>query len=335
MIIDCHVHAVADTPGHGRISAKLRRSLTFRFLRWKLGIRNSKGEAFEREAEAKLINTINSAAPLDAAVVLAFDAVYDRDGKLDEANTHLHVTNDYVADLAERHPKILFAASVHPYRKDAVAELERCVARGAVLLKWLPLVQNFNPTDPLCFPLYEALAHFRLPLLSHTGGEQALPLLNKNTADPALLIPALERGVTVIAAHCGTRGHLFETSYLPTFARMAHRYENLYGDTAALNLPTRNHAYDTLLNDDVVRSKILHGSDWPILAIPPVRIGWREALRLLRKEGNWMRRDLLVKQRVGFDEAYLRRASTLLRLPDRSRNGAAPVTAAPSSTPRT
>jgi predicted TIM-barrel fold metal-dependent hydrolase len=315
LIIDCHVHAVADTPGHGRISAKLRRSLTFCFLRWRLNIRHTRGEAFEREAEAKLVNTINSARPLDAAVVLAFDAVYDRDGKLDLANTHLHVTNDYVAELAKRHPKIFFAASVHPYRKDAVAELERCVARGAVLLKWLPLTQNFNPSDPLCFPIYEALAHFRLPLLCHTGGEQALPILAPDTADPALLVPALERGVTVIAAHCGTRGHILETNYLPTFARLAHRYENLYGDTAALNLPTRNHAYYTLLKDKVVRSKLLHGSDWPILAIPPLRIGWREALRLVWQEGNWMRRDALVKERVGFDEEYWHRAATVLRLP--------------------
>ena len=61
--------------------------------------------------------------------------------------------------------KMLFGASVHPYRKDAVAELERCVAAGAVLLKWLPITQGFNPADPRCFPFYEALAHHKLPLL--------------------------------------------------------------------------------------------------------------------------------------------------------------------------
>lgn len=315
MIIDSHVHAVADTPGHGRISAKLRRSLTFRFLRWQLGIQTQKGEAFERETEAKLAATINGTEQLDAAAVLAFDAVYDRDGNFDDANTHLYVTNDYVAELAQRHPKMLFAASVNPYRKDAVAELERCVGRGAVLLKWLPIVQNFNPADPLCLPLYEALAHFRLPLLCHTGGEQSLPVLDRSVADPALLVPALERGVTVIAAHCGTRGHYFETDYLPTFVRLAHRYENLYGDTAALNLPTRSYSYSTLLKDEVVRRKLVHGSDWPIMPIPPCRIGWREALRLLRRERNWMRRDVLVKQKLGFEDAYWHRGATLLRLP--------------------
>jgi predicted TIM-barrel fold metal-dependent hydrolase len=140
---------------------------------------------------------------LDAAVVLAFDAVHDEDGRLDEANTHLYVTNDYVADLVPNHAKFLFGASIHPYRKDALAELERCVQRGAVLLKWLPIVQNFDPADKRCFPIFEALAHYQLPLLSHTGGEVALPNLRYAAADPLLLVPALTRGVTVIAAHYG------------------------------------------------------------------------------------------------------------------------------------
>jgi predicted TIM-barrel fold metal-dependent hydrolase len=143
-----------------------------------------------------------AAAPeIDKAVVLAFDAVHDRDGRFDAANTHLYVTSDYAWDLAQRHQKVLFGVSVHPYRKDTVAGLERCVGRGAVLLKWLPIVQNFNPADERCFPFDEALAHHRLPLLCHTGGEVALPNLDRSVADSALLVPALQRGVTVIGAH--------------------------------------------------------------------------------------------------------------------------------------
>src|SRR4051812_18102165 len=234
MILDCHVHICATTPGHGWMSDRLQKSLAFRFMRWRLGIKGY-DEATERQLEAKLIETVNQTTLLDAAVVLAFDAVHDRDGRLDEANTHLYVTNDYVIELAKRHPKMLFGASVHPYRKDAVQEVERCVARGAVLLKWLPVVQDFDPSDERCFPLYEALAHHRLPLLCHTGGERSLPSRNKAVADPALLVPALQRGVTVIAAHCGTRDRLLSPDYVPTFVRLAKEHENLYGDTAALN----------------------------------------------------------------------------------------------------
>jgi predicted TIM-barrel fold metal-dependent hydrolase len=316
MIVDCHVHVCATTAGHGSVSPRLRRSVAFRFMRWRIRLPGDEDqERLERVIAAKLMETIDGTLEIDKAVVLAFDGVHDRDGNFDATNTHLYVTNDYAWELAQRHPKILFGASVHPYRKDAVAEVERCVGRGAVLLKWLPIVQNFNPADVRCFPLYEALAHHRLPLLCHTGGEVALPNLDRSVADPALLLPALQRGVTVIAAHCGTRAQLLETGYLPTFMRMAHEYEHFYGDTAALNLPMRSYAFSSILRDEVVRRKLVHGSDWPIITIPTRCIGLRQAVGLLWSEGNWMRRDVLVKQRLGFEDAYWQRAATLLRLP--------------------
>ncbi len=130
MIIDCHVHACTATPGHGHLSEQLLKQWNVRFMRWRLGINAADGATLERQAEDKLLGTINGADKLDAAVVLALDAVYTRDGNLDEANTHLHVTNEYVAELASRQPKVLFGASIHPYRPDAVAELERCVQRA-------------------------------------------------------------------------------------------------------------------------------------------------------------------------------------------------------------
>jgi predicted TIM-barrel fold metal-dependent hydrolase len=315
MIVDCHVHTCADTPGHGSVSRQLRKGIIFRFMRWRLGLPSEDGAVLEQALEQKLVETVRGAEKLDAAVVLAFDAVYTPQGRRDEDNTHLYVSNDYVAELTGRFPNLLFGASVHPYRRDAVAELERCVARGAVLLKWLPIVQDFDPSDARCLPFYEALAHHKLPLLCHTGGEQTLPNLNTAVADPMLLLPALQRGVTVIAAHCGTQSRPLETDYLPTFMRMAREHENLYGDTSALDMPTRSYAFGPLLKDRDVNRKLVHGSDWPVISVPPRRIGWRRALRLLFNEGNWMRRDVIAKQELGFDDAYWHRAATLLRMP--------------------
>jgi predicted TIM-barrel fold metal-dependent hydrolase len=316
VIVDCHVHVCATTPGHGTVSSRLRRRFSFVYLRWRLGVPFfADDERIEREVEARLVETVQQTQEIDAAVVLALDWVYGEDGRLDEANTHLAVSNDYVASLTRKHSKLLFGASIHPYRPDAVAELERCVTAGAVLVKWLPVTQNINPADSRCLPFYEALAHHRLPLLCHTGGELSLPYLNFAYADPELLVPALRRGVTVIAAHCGTRARPFETDYLPTFLRLAHEHERLYGDTAALNLPTRSYAYAVLLKDEVIRRKLVHGSDWPIVSVPPARIGPLSAVRLLATEGNWMRRDALTKRALGLDDAYWQRAATLLRLP--------------------
>jgi len=318
MIVDCHVHVSADTPEHGFLSPRVRDSLLFRFMRWRLGLTWEDGAAAEGDVAAKLAATIAGTEQLDAAVILAFDAVYDSDGRFDRERTHFYVTNDYVAELAAKHPKMLFGASVNPYRQNSLAELDRCVSRGAVLLKWLPITQNFSPADQECLPLYEVLAHHNLPLLSHTGWEQMLPTLNKHVADPALLAPALERGVTVIAAHCGTRSKLGETDFVPQFMRMAQEHERFYGDTAALNLPTRSYAYESILKNEEVRRKLVHGSDWPVISLPPLsRLGLRASLRLLG-EKNWIRRDVLAKRELGFDADYWNRAATLLRLPQSS-----------------
>jgi uncharacterized protein len=315
MIIDCHVHIAALLPGHGRVSDRARGSVAFRILQRQLGLSaNADDAATEQALERTLVDTLTGTRELDAAVVLAFDRVYTRDGQADEAATQLYVTNDYVAELAARYPEVRFGASIHPYRRDAVAEVERCVRAGAVLCKWLPITQRFDPSDPRCVPMYEALAHFGLPLLSHTGWEHVLPRLDRTVAAPARLVPALERGVTVIAAHCGTGRVPREGSYLSQFMRLAREHERLYGDTAAMSLPNRWGAYDTLLADDVVRAKLVHGSDWPVPAYPrPWRHGWRGS-RALLAERNQLRRDLLIKRALGFDDAYWQRGAQVLRL---------------------
>ena len=104
MILDCHVHVSAFDPSHGSMSTKILGSLPFTFMRWHFGLKGSDAET-ERQLEKLLVETIDGARELDGAVVLAFDAVHDRDGKIDLAGTHLYVTNDYVIELAARHPK--------------------------------------------------------------------------------------------------------------------------------------------------------------------------------------------------------------------------------------
>ena len=293
------------------MSEKLLGSLPFRFMRWRLGL-EPEPERFDVDLEKLLAGLI--ADSVDAAVVLAFDAAHDAKGDVDLANTHLYVTNDYVAALCRRNRQMLFGASIHPYRKDALLELERCAANSAVLIKWLPIVQNFNPADDRCAPFYEALAALKLPLLCHTGGETSLPNLDKTVADPALLEPALKRGVKVIMAHCGTRSKPWEQDFVPTFLRLAKEYEHCYGDTSGLNLPTRSYAYRTLLDDPVASQKLVHGSDWPILPAPPCKVGLAKAFALWG-ESNWMRRDVEIKKALGFDEAYWQRAAKVLALP--------------------
>jgi uncharacterized protein len=312
VIVDCHVHLSAFTPGRGHMSRMLLNSAPFRFMRWKFGL-TGEDEHTERMLEELLARTVAGASPVDAAVVLAFDGVYDADGQRNPQRTHFEVANDYVRDVTRRHRGLLYGASIHPYRRDAVVELERVARDGAVLIKWLPITQDIDPSDARCVPFYEALAHLKIPLLSHTGWERTLPTANDRVADPALLRPALERGVTVIMAHCGTRSFFGETCHVDSFMRMAREWEHCYGDTSALNLPTRAYGWRRLLEDDVVRAKLVHGSDWPILPLPPLRrTGVRGGVACLR-EANWMRRDALIKQHLGLvEDEYWTRAGKLL-----------------------
>ena len=313
MIIDCHVHLSAFTPGRGRMSRRLLDSMPFRFMRWKFGL-VGEDQRTEQALEELLAKTVAGASPVNTAVVLAFDAIHDADGRRNDARTHFAVENDYVRDVTRKYPGLLYGASIHPYRRDAVAELERVARDGAVLIKWLAITQDIDPSDARCFPFYEALAALGIPLLSHTGWERTLPTANDRVADPALLRPALERGVTVIMAHCGTKSFYGESCHVDSFMRMAREFEHCYGDTSALNLPTRSYGWRRILADDVVRAKLVHGSDWPILPLPPVRhTGVVGALSLLR-ERNWMRRDALVKQHLGLDADYWARAARVLRV---------------------
>lgn len=314
MIVDCHVHTTALSPGRGKMSDELLKRGSISFMRHRFGLKGSH-EELEAGLEARLERDLTGAAELDAAVILAFDAVHRVDGTRDEANTHLFVSNDHVIELVARNPKMLFGASIHPYRKDAIEELERCAAAGAVLMKWLPITQSINPEHALCEKFYEALAHFKLPLLCHTGWEKTLPNIDRTVADPALLHNALKRGVTVIAAHCGTRSIPGESCFVSTFIRMARKHERFFGDTSALNLPTRSYAWPMLLDDDSVRPKLVHGSDWPIIPLPdPRRLSFADCREVMR-EPNWFARDILIKRKLGLADDYWRRAASVLRLP--------------------
>jgi hypothetical protein len=93
---------------------------------------------------------------------------------------------------------------------------------------------------------------------------------------------------------------------------MARDHEHFYGDTSALNLPTRSYAWKHVLKDKTVRDKLVHGSDWPILPVPPLRqVGLGGSLAAWR-EPNWIRRDVQIKQRMGLDDAYWHRAARVL-----------------------
>lgn len=252
---------------------------------------------------------------VDLAVLLALDAAYSDEGVRDE-RTPLTTSNDFVAQVASRSPKTHFGASIHPYRADAIPAFERAVQQGAVLMKWLPGAQNIRPDDPRCEAMYEVLAHYKIPLLSHTGSEHLLKNYPNSFNDPLRLIAPLKRGVTVIAAHCGTRLFLHESSYFKSWQRLARDYERCYGDISAFGVCTRVGPLKTVLRDRDLCSKIVYGSDFPVLMMPLHvigAIGLRRALELRRITNPF---DLAVEtmRELGVPSQVFARGAELLRI---------------------
>jgi predicted TIM-barrel fold metal-dependent hydrolase len=253
----------------------------------------------------------------DAVVLLAHERVHDPDGTPRDDLGSMFVPNDVVLDLAQRHPEFLAGVSIHPARRDALDELDRCIARGAVLMKCLPNCQNIDASDRCYIPFWKKMADADLPLLAHAGGEHTLPVVNAKFTDPRLLRTPLECGVTVIAAHCATKSGAFDRDYFDAWVEMLKEFPNLYGDNSAMvSLNRCAHLGDCLRGE--IQPHILHGSDFPVPVLGH-RL-WlngsidRESFRRLQKIDNPLERDLRFKQALRFPDQVFTRATELLRL---------------------
>jgi predicted TIM-barrel fold metal-dependent hydrolase len=255
---------------------------------------------------------------IGAAVILANDQVYDEQGKLMPDKGSFYVPNDYVFTLARQHPEFLPAVSIHPARPDALEELDRCLTAGAVMMKCLPNCHNINCNDRRFTKFWEHMAEAKLPLLAHTGGEHTLPVLRPEYADPRVLALPLECGVNVIAAHCGTKSGITDPEYFHIFAGLTRRFENLYGDTSAFNVPLRGRHLKKCL-ESPLSERLVHGSDYPV----PVHGHWAwlrgfissKDFRRCERNGNVIERDYQLKVAMGFEPEHFTRVNSLLRWP--------------------
>lgn len=322
--LDIHVHAVGN--GRSGSGCWLRMRGWHRFMagfllrELGLGIDLDHPELDRLYAE-KLAWFVRESS-IGSAVVLAQDSVYDESGRRSEGRGGFYVPNDYVLALARAYPQFLPGVSIHPARPDAIDELERCLAQGAVLMKCLPNCHNIDCSNPRYTRFWERMAEAGLPLLAHTGGEHTVPQVNPALADPRTLRLPLECGVNVIAAHCATKSGLFDRDYFVHFAAMTEEYPNCYGDTSALNLPIRGRRLGVCRREPLA-SCLVHGSDFPV---PPTglwaflrgSISWR-AYRRCRAVSNPIQRDYSLKVAMGFPPDHFTRAWNLLCL-QRSRS---------------
>lgn len=324
MKIDCHVHVVGN--GTGGTGCWYRpRGLTrygAPLMLRGVGLRKSalRGDLDGLYAE-RLVAFVRESS-LDAAVILAQDEPHRENGEPIRDVASFYVPNDFVLGLARKHQELLPAVSIHPARIDALPELERCLAAGAVMLKCLPNCQNIDWNNPRYTRFLERMAESRLILLAHTGSERTMPVLDRRLADPRMLTRALEIGVTCIAAHCGTGTIALDPDYFAVFAEMTRRFPRLYGDNsalAALTFRLRPSALRRMLEPELA-ARILHGSDVPVPVSGSVMwafgmMSWRD-WRATARIANPLERDARLKRALGFPEESFTRLSTLLRKRD-------------------
>lgn len=226
--------------------------------------------------------------------LLAFDRHWRPDGTADEEATEFQTPNAWVERLASLHPdRFVPIASVHPYRPDALDELERVAARGTKIVKWLPNAMGIDPADPRCDPFYDRMVALDLVLLTHGGEEQAVESARDQAlGSPLRLRRPLERGVRVIVAHCASLGTSVDSED-PRRPRVANfdlflrlmddpRYDGrLWGEISAVTLVNRDRrVLATLLARSDLHRRLVNGSDYPVAAIRAL-----VSLRLLRARG--------------------------------------------------
>ncbi|HET9843820.1 MAG TPA: amidohydrolase, partial [Gammaproteobacteria bacterium] len=145
--------------------------------------------------------------------------------------------------------------------------------------KWVPNSMHIDPSDPSLKEFYETLIQNDMVLIVHTGQEAALDGSNQELGNPLKLRFPLDLGVKVIMTHAASLGKCqdFEsenTEYVPCFNLFIRLMEEekyqkkLYGDISATYFINRNldHVIE-LLNRKDLHSRLLNGSDYPLIAV--------------------------------------------------------------------
>jgi hypothetical protein len=293
-----------------------------------------------------VFNRFVSAEEIDRMVLLAIDAAFSPEtGELMGPQTDLWVSNRFLTTTVEAlnrrlesevsdgesEKRFFFAGSVNPNRKDWYEELDAVLAEpDAVAMKLIPSVHHVDLMDPRHDPYFDRLIEVGMPLLCHVGPEYSFPegIRNKRLDYFRRLERVLDRGLTVIAAHCATPVFpLIDRDDVEELLEFMERINNggevrLWADTSALSLSTRVPLISKIRHL-FPPDWLVHGSDFPIpidgwshLPLLTGGVSPAEYLRIVRTT-NPFDRDVRIKRAVGFDESILENSAKVLRLPVR------------------
>lgn len=255
------------------------------------GVRNL--AAADQEYVERLVRLARAIKPSGGKFrILGFDKFYNPDGTVDLRKTNFYMPNEQIFKLAQQYPDIFQPViSVHPYRSDALAELDKWGSRGVRFIKWLPNAMGMDPASPRVDPFYRKMKEHGMVLLSHVGEEQAVEASeDQRWGNPLRLRRAFDHGLRVIMAHAASLGdcddldgsNLTPRSCFDLFLRLMGegKYEGLlFGEISAMTQFNRMPGpLATLLSRPELHRRLVNGSDYPLPAINIV-IRTRELVR--------------------------------------------------------
>ncbi len=211
---DVHVHLVGVGHGDSGIKISEHFSSLFHlksFVRFYLFLTASglkKTDRIDQQYIERLEGLIRDGQLNFKHHILAFDKHYDVDGQVVPEHTEMYIPNQYSWDLSQKDPDIFEPTiSVHPYRKDAIDEINKWGQRGVKYIKWLPNAMGIDPSHESLDAFYQAVKKWDMTILSHTGIEKSVEAENfQGLGNPLLLRKPLDMGVKIIAAHCASKG---------------------------------------------------------------------------------------------------------------------------------
>lgn len=313
--LDIHVHLFGsgDSGSSCYLSRKVQTGFNFIYLRRMLGI-HKRGLGLDRGYAQALSEQIEGCS-MDRVAILSQDCVYDSAGRPDMGRTHFFVPNEYLFDFVARHPrKATACVSINPDRRDCIDELERCVARGARLLKIHPPTQGVDLADRKHRKFFQRCADLDILVMVHTGHEHATPVIDIELANPVRMEQGLEQGCRMVACHSGSGWKNDKPDYFGTFVELIGRHPRLYGDTSVMATLARSRDLLRAIDAAPLKDRLVHGSDFPFPSWPlafGAQIGREQAL-LLQKETNLIDRDFELKQRLGIGQATALRSHQLV-----------------------
>lgn len=172
--------------------------------------------------------------------------------------TGVQPIEDLLPIAAHNPDRFRFLANLNPhYHHPLLEELERQLALGAVGLKLHPVHGGFPADLPALYPVYQACAELRLPVVVHCG-TSTFPGSENRYASPEFLEPVLRvlPGLRVVLAH-GGRSWWYDDA-----ARLALEHDTVWIELSGLP-PRRLPEYFAGHDLHRLARRFVFGTDWP------------------------------------------------------------------------